>query len=150
MAGARRYLQRAPEEELRHHRPPPPPTPTNAHATTAHTTTTIAPDLPTPRHATPRHRVLFLVTAAAASPPQAGVPMIALACAHWAKFASAVGRAIGPEEAAKLEMPEPLASLHGKPTRVAPLPNDVSAVRQHIHATLAQAHESSDQEAVGA
>ncbi|EOD16179.1 hypothetical protein EMIHUDRAFT_245263 [Emiliania huxleyi CCMP1516] len=67
--------------------------------------------------------------------------MVALACAHWAKFASAVGRAIGPEEAAKLEMPEPLASLHGKPTRVAPLPNDVSAVRQHIHATLAQAHE---------
>ncbi|EOD30087.1 putative threonine synthase [Emiliania huxleyi CCMP1516] len=84
------------------------------------------------------------------APEEAGVPMVALACAHWAKFASAVGRAIGPEEAAKLEMPEPLASLHGKPTRVAPLPNDVSAVRQHIHATLAQAHESSDQEAVGA
>ena len=63
--------------------------------------------------------------------------MVALACAHWAKFASAVGRAIGPEEAAKLEMPEPLASLHTLPTRVKPLPNSLPTVQKFIEETCA-------------
>lgn len=65
------------------------------------------------------------------------VPMVALACAHWAKFAAAVGRAVGEESAAKLELPEALANLRGKPTRVSPLPNDVAAVREFIDKTLA-------------
>eukprot|EP00967_Tisochrysis_lutea_P140473 scaffold256735_cov26-Tisochrysis_lutea.AAC.1 len=63
--------------------------------------------------------------------------MVALACAHWAKFAAAVGRAVGEESAAKLELPEALANLRGKPTRVSPLPNDVAAVREFIDKTLA-------------
>eukprot|EP00962_Isochrysis_galbana_P003563 scaffold1011_cov96-Isochrysis_galbana.AAC.2 len=63
--------------------------------------------------------------------------MVALACAHWAKFASAVGRAVGEEAASGLVLPEPLASLEGKPTRVAPLPNDVDAIRSFIDETLA-------------
>jgi threonine synthase len=63
--------------------------------------------------------------------------MVALACAHWAKFASAVGRAVGEETAATLVLPEPLASLEGKPTRVAPLPNDLAAIRRFIDETLA-------------
>jgi len=71
---------------------------------------------------------------------EAGVPIVALACAHWAKFAAAVGRAVGEEAAAKLELPEPLASLKGKPTRVAPLPNDLQAVKQFIDKTLEARH----------
>jgi len=68
----------------------------------------------------------------------ADVPMVCLACAHWAKFPDAMSQALGAEGMGKLTVPEPLASLHTLPTRVAPLPNDVLKVQEFINETIAK------------
>ena len=39
-----------------------------------------------------------------------GVPMVCLACAHWAKFPDANAKALGADAARVLVVPEPLAS----------------------------------------
>jgi len=63
--------------------------------------------------------------------------MICLACAHWAKFPDANRAALGAEKSAELVVPEPLASLHTLPTRVASQPYDVATVQRFIRETLA-------------
>eukprot|EP00965_Chrysotila_dentata_P257497 6212903-Pleurochrysis_carterae.AAC.4 len=65
-------------------------------------------------------------------------PMICLACAHWAKFAKAVGNAIGEEKLQQMPLPEPLASLHTMPTRVKKLPNTTDTVKSFIAETVAE------------
>ncbi len=56
------------------------------------------------------------------------VPVIALGCAHPAKFPDAVERATGRRPA----LPPRLADLHERPERVATLPNDLRAVQDFI------------------
>jgi threonine synthase len=55
-------------------------------------------------------------------------PMVALACAHPAKFPDAVERATGVRPA----LPEALADLYERPERLAVLPNDFAAVSRYI------------------
>jgi len=57
-------------------------------------------------------------------------PMIALGCAHPAKFPEAVERATGIRPA----MPPALGDLLDKPERVTSLPNEIGAVKQFIRA----------------
>jgi len=66
-----------------------------------------------------------------------GVPMVCLACAHWAKFPAANRDALG-DKADALIVPEPLASLHKLPTRVNMLPNSLQEVQTYIKQTLAE------------
>jgi threonine synthase len=56
------------------------------------------------------------------------VPVIALGCAHPAKFPDAVERATGRRPA----LPERLADLYERPERVAALPNDLRSVQEFI------------------
>jgi threonine synthase len=63
--------------------------------------------------------------------------MVCLACAHWAKFPDALTQALGDKAMAGLTVPEPLASLHTLPTRVAPLPNQLDKVQAFIEETIA-------------
>ncbi len=64
----------------------------------------------------------------------ASVPMVALACAHPAKFPEAVAAATGIHPA----LPERLADLSARPERLTVLPNDLDAVQAFIlrHARL--------------
>ena len=64
-----------------------------------------------------------------------GVPMVCLACAHWAKFPDALTQALGEKAMGGLTVPEPLASLHTLPTRVKPLPNSLPKVQAFIEET---------------
>ena len=77
------------------------------------------------------------VAAARRTRRDASVPMICLACAHWAKFPGATGQALGGDSFGKLVVPEPLASLHTLPSRVESLPHSVGAVQDFIQATAA-------------
>ena len=63
------------------------------------------------------------------------VPMVCLACAHWAKFPDALTQALG--DISSLTVPEPLASLHTLPTRVAPLPNSLPKIQSFMEETIA-------------
>jgi len=78
------------------------------------------------------------VAAARSLGTKPGVPMVCLACAHWAKFPDALTQAIGPQAMKSLTVPEPLASLHTLPTRVAPLPNSLPKVQGFINETIAK------------
>jgi threonine synthase len=60
------------------------------------------------------------------------VPLVSLACAHPAKFPDAVERATGIRPA----LPDFLAGLFEKPERMRVLPNDLTAVRDFLSATL--------------
>jgi len=66
------------------------------------------------------------------------VPLVCLACAHWAKFPDALTQALGEQAMGSLTVPEPLASLHTLPTRVAPLPNSLDKVQGFIEETIAK------------
>lgn len=55
-------------------------------------------------------------------------PIVALACAHPAKFPDAVERAIGQRP----ELPERLAGLMSLPERVTAMPNDLSTIQNFI------------------
>jgi len=65
-----------------------------------------------------------------------GVPMICLACAHWAKFPDANRAALGEQAAGALVVPEELASLGELPTRVVQQPNSVEKVHEFVVQTL--------------
>jgi threonine synthase len=62
-------------------------------------------------------------------------PMIALGCAHPAKFPEAVERATG----IRPDLPPPLMDLFEKPERVVVLPNEVGAVKSFIRARVRRA-----------
>ena len=66
---------------------------------------------------------------------QAGVPMIAMATAHPAKFSRAIRQAIGHEP----PLPQGLALLRDLPTRVEVLPSSLPALQDHIRRTLQDA-----------
>lgn len=76
------------------------------------------------------------VAAARKTRTDSSVPMVCLACAHWAKFPDANKSALGAGNAEKLVIPEPLASLHTLPTRVKMLPNDVKTVQGFVAQTV--------------
>jgi threonine synthase len=76
------------------------------------------------------------VAAARKTRTDKSVPMICLACAHWAKFPDANKAALGASDASKLVVPEPLASLHTLETRVKMLPNDVKTVQGFVQQTV--------------
>ena len=67
---------------------------------------------------------------AARSHKRDGVPMVALATAHPAKFAAAVEQAIG----RTVDLPPPLATLAGKKTRLQVLDADTDAIREFVNA----------------
>jgi len=77
------------------------------------------------------------VAAARRAGKKPGVPMVSLACAHWAKFPDANAAALGEQKASALVVPEPLASLHTLPTRVKNLPNSVDEIQGFIKSTIA-------------
>ncbi|HWI29544.1 MAG TPA: threonine synthase [Stellaceae bacterium] len=70
------------------------------------------------------------VAAAKAARRQPGVPIVALACAHPAKFPDAVAEATGIRPA----LPARLADLLQRPERCARLPNDLRAVEDYVRA----------------
>jgi len=83
---------------------------------------------------------VIAVEAARALGPDLGVPVVALATAHPAKFPDAVEAATG----ARPELPPALADLYEREERLTVLPNDLAAVRAHIaqHARPVGAPES--------
>jgi len=68
------------------------------------------------------------VAAGRACRPDEAMPMIALGCAHPAKFPDVVARATG----TRPELPPRLADLHDRPERCEVLPNDLSTVQDFI------------------
>lgn len=83
------------------------------------------------------HSAIGVAAARKTRKPNTDVPMICLACAHWAKFPDANAAALGKAKASSLTVPEPLASLHTLDTRVSSQPNDVAGVQGFIRQTLA-------------
>ena len=75
----------------------------------------------TPRSASPRR---------VANPPAHGVPTVAMATAHPAKFPDAIERATGMRPA----LPPRLADLFDRPERFTVLPNDLAAVETQVRA----------------
>lgn len=67
-----------------------------------------------------------------------GVTVVCLACAHWAKFPDAVGKAIGAEAFAACETPPELKRLAALETRKTVLPATECDVRAHVRAELAK------------
>ncbi len=72
------------------------------------------------------------VAAARAHPPAHGVPTVAMATAHPAKFPDAMERAVGIRPA----LPGRLADLFERPERFAVLPNDLAAVKANVRALV--------------
>jgi threonine synthase len=68
------------------------------------------------------------IAAARARPVAPGVPMVAMATAHPAKFPEAVARATGAHPA----LPPGLADLLDRPERCVTLPNDIAAVEAQV------------------
>jgi len=72
------------------------------------------------------------IAAARAHPPAHGVPTVAMATAHPAKFPDAIEQAIG----IRPELPPRLAELMNKPERFTILPNDLDAVEANVRALV--------------
>jgi threonine synthase len=72
------------------------------------------------------------IAAARAHPAAQGVPMVAMATAHPAKFPEAVARATGVHPA----LPPGLADLLDRPERYVTLPNDLAAVEAQVRALV--------------
>lgn len=72
------------------------------------------------------------VAAARRMAPEAGVPIVALASAHPAKFPDAVEQATG----LRPELPPRLSDLFEREERMAILPNDLGKVEAHIQARV--------------
>ena len=70
------------------------------------------------------------IAAARAHPPAHGVPTVAMATAHPAKFPDAMERATGDRPA----LPPRLADLFDRPERFTVLPNDLAAVEAQVRA----------------
>ncbi|HEX7967926.1 MAG TPA: threonine synthase [Stellaceae bacterium] len=75
------------------------------------------------------HSAVALAAAQAARQDRAA-PMVALACAHPAKFPDAVESATGQRP----KLPPRLADLMSRPERIAVLPNDLRAVENYVRA----------------
>jgi len=78
------------------------------------------------------HSAIAVETAERLHARTEGSPVVALACAHPAKFPDAVERAIGHRPA----LPERLQDLFDRPERQTSLPNDLKKVQDHIAETL--------------
>src|SRR5690606_19323825 len=74
------------------------------------------------------HTAVGIAAARALGRP--GEPVIALGCAHPAKFPDAVEQATGVRPA----LPPHLAHLFERPERVVRLPNDVAVLKAHVEA----------------
>jgi threonine synthase len=72
------------------------------------------------------------IAAARALPAAPGVPMVAVATAHPAKFPEAIEHATG----ARPPLPPRLASLYERPEKYARAPNDLAAVEALVRATV--------------
>jgi len=72
------------------------------------------------------------IAAARALPPAHGVPTVAMATAHPAKFPDAIERAIG----TRPELPPGLADLMAREERFVVLPNDLAAVEANVRALV--------------
>jgi threonine synthase len=72
------------------------------------------------------------IAAARAHPPAHGVPTVAMATAHPAKFPDAIEQAIG----VRPELPPRLADLMERPERFVVLPNDLAAVEANVRALV--------------
>jgi threonine synthase len=72
------------------------------------------------------------IAAARALPPAHGVPTVAMATAHPAKFPDAIEQAIG----VRPELPPRLADLMVRPERFVVLPNDLAAVEANVRALV--------------
>jgi threonine synthase len=72
------------------------------------------------------------IAAARAHPPEHGVPVVAMATAHPAKFPDAIEQAIG----IRPQLPPRLADLMALPERYAVLPNDLAAVEANVRALV--------------
>jgi threonine synthase len=72
------------------------------------------------------------IEAARAHPAPAGVPMVAMATAHPAKFPDAMERATG----ARPPLPPRLADLYERPETYSRTPNDLAAVETEVRATV--------------
>jgi threonine synthase len=84
------------------------------------------------------HSAIGVAAARRVRPAGSTVPMVCLACAHWAKFPDANQLALGAEKAGALKVPPVLAGLDQLDTRVVPLPYDVGGVQTFIKKTLAE------------
>lgn len=84
------------------------------------------------------HSAIGVAAARRVRPEGSTVPMVCLACAHWAKFPDANQLALGAEKAGQLKVPHVLATLDELDTRVAPLPYDVKTVQGFIKKTLSE------------
>jgi threonine synthase len=72
------------------------------------------------------------IAAARAHPPAHGIPTVAMATAHPAKFPDAIERAIG----VRPELPPRLKDLMAQPERFVVLPNDLAAVEANVRALV--------------
>ena len=72
------------------------------------------------------------IAAARAHPPAAGIPVIAMATAHPAKFPDAMEQAIGVRPA----LPPRMADLFERPERFVVLPNDLAAIEANVRALV--------------
>ena len=72
------------------------------------------------------------IAAARAHAPAHGVPVVAMATAHPAKFPDAIQRAVG----IRPELPPRLADLMARPERFVVLPNDLAAVEANVRALV--------------
>ena len=80
------------------------------------------------------HTAVGTAAARACADPSDGTPVVALACAHPAKFPDAVERAAGVFP----DLPAHLADLHARPEHATPLPADLPRLRDYIldHASI--------------
>jgi len=72
------------------------------------------------------------IAAARAHPPAHGVPTVAMATAHPAKFPDAIEQAVG----VRPPLPPRLADLMERPERFVVLPNDLAAVEANVRALV--------------
>jgi threonine synthase len=72
------------------------------------------------------------IAAARAHPPARGIPTVAMATAHPAKFPDAIEQAIG----VRPELPPRLKDLMARPERFVVLPNDLAAVEANVRALV--------------
>ena len=72
------------------------------------------------------------IAAARAQPPAHGVPTVAMATAHPAKFPDAIEQAVG----IRPVLPPRLADLMARPERFVVLPNDLAAVEANVRALV--------------
>jgi len=74
------------------------------------------------------------IEAARTIPHDPSVPLVSLACAHPAKFAEAVERAVGTAS----RLPERMADLMQRPERETVIPNDLGALKALVRARAAR------------